>query len=73
VGSSGSGVANTAHLGGLVVGYLYLRGLRGRPLDELKYRWLKWKMNRARGRFDVYSGGRRDDDEWKSEWKKHIH
>jgi membrane associated rhomboid family serine protease len=73
VGAAGSGVAHTAHLGGLVVGYFYLRGLRGWPLDEIRYRWLRWKMNRARGRFDVYSGGRRDDDDWKSDWKKHIH
>jgi membrane associated rhomboid family serine protease len=74
-GGGGGGVAHVAHLGGLVVGYLYLKGLRGRPLDELKYRWLRWRMNRARGRFDVYSGGRRqdDDDSWKSDWKKHIH
>ncbi len=72
VGSAGSGVAHTAHLGGLVVGYLYLKGLGGRPLDELKYRWLRWRMNRARGRFGVYTGGR-DDDSWKSDWKKHIH
>jgi membrane associated rhomboid family serine protease len=72
VGSGGSGVAHTAHLGGLVVGYVYLKALRGRPLDELKYRWLRWKMNRARSRFGVYSGGR-DDDSWKSDWKKHIH
>ena len=71
VGSGGSGVAHTAHLGGLVVGYLYLKGLKGRPLDELKYRWLRWKMNRARSKFGVYSGGR--DDDWKSDWKKHIH
>jgi rhomboid family protein len=74
IGAAGSGVAHTAHLGGLVVGYIYLKALRGRPLDELKYRWLRWRMNRARGRFDVYSGGRRDDDDsWKSDWKKHIH
>ena len=71
VGSGGSGVAHTAHLGGLAVGYLYLKGLRIRPLDELKYRWLRWKMNRARSKFGVYSGGR--DDDWKSDWKKHIH
>jgi membrane associated rhomboid family serine protease len=70
--SGGSGVSHTAHLGGLVVGYLYLKGLRARPLDELRYRWLRWKMHRARGRFDVYSGGRGDDD-WKKDWKKHIH
>lgn len=69
----GSGVAHSAHLGGLVVGYLYLKGLRSRPMDEVKYRYLKWKMGRARSRFDVYSGGRSSDDDWKSDWKKHIH
>jgi membrane associated rhomboid family serine protease len=74
IGGGGAGIAHTAHLGGLVVGYLYLKGLRVRPLDELKYRWLRWKMNRARGKFDVHPGGRRgDDDSWKSDWKKHIH
>ena len=72
MGGPGGGVAHSAHLGGLVVGYLYLKGLRSRPLDEIKYRYLRWKMGRARSRFDVYSGGRSDDD-WKSDWKKHIH
>jgi membrane associated rhomboid family serine protease len=72
VGSSGGGVAHTAHLGGLLVGYIYLRGLRLRPLSAIKYRWLRWKMSRARNKFGVYSGGR-DDDNWKSDWKKHIH
>jgi membrane associated rhomboid family serine protease len=72
IGAGGGGVAHTAHLGGLVVGYFYLKGLRRRPLDELKYRWLRWKMQRARSRFDVHPGGR-DDDSWKSDWKKHIH
>ena len=70
---TGGGVAHTAHLGGLVVGYLYLKGLRSRPMDELKYRYLRWKMGRARSKFDVYSGGRPADDDWKSDWKKHIH
>jgi len=73
LGGPGGGVAHTAHLGGLVVGYLYLKGLRARPMDELKYRWLRWRMGRARSKFDVYSGGRSSDDDWKSDWKKHIH
>ncbi|HYE86914.1 MAG TPA: rhomboid family intramembrane serine protease [Vicinamibacterales bacterium] len=74
LGGPGGGVAHSAHLGGLVVGYLYLKTLRSRPMDELKYRYLRWKMGRARSRFDVYSGGRAsDDDDWKREWKKHIH
>jgi membrane associated rhomboid family serine protease len=73
VSGTEGGVAHTAHLGGLVVGYLYLKGLRARPLDEIKYRYLRWRMGRARSKFDVYSGGRSSDDDWKSEWKKHIH
>jgi membrane associated rhomboid family serine protease len=73
LGGPGGGVAHSAHLGGLLVGYLYLKGLRSRPLDELKYRWLRWRMGRARSRFDVYSGGRSNDDDWKNDWKKHVH
>ena len=73
IAGPGSSVAHTAHLGGLVIGYLYLKSLRSRPMDEIKYRYLRWKMGRARNKFDVYSGGRSSDDDWKSEWKKHIH
>ena len=73
INGDGGGVAHTAHLGGLVVGYLYLKSLRSRPMNDLKSRYLRWKMARARSRFDVYSGGRSSDDDWKSDWKKHIH
>jgi len=72
-GGGGGGTAHWAHLGGLVVGYLYLKGLKARPMDQMKSRWLRWKMGRARNRFDVYSGGRSSEDDWKSDWKKHIH
>ncbi len=71
--NGGGGIAHSAHLGGLLVGYLYLKGLRARPWDELKYRYLRWKLGRSRNRFDVYSGGRSAEDDWKSDWKKHIH
>ena len=72
--SGPGGVAQTAHLGGLAVGYIYLKSLRSRPMDEIKYRYLRWKMGRARNKFDVYSGGRNETDEdWKNDWKKHIH
>ena len=53
-GGAGHGVAHTAHLGGLVVGYLYLKRPAHPAVDELKYRYLRWKMGRARNRFDVY-------------------
>jgi membrane associated rhomboid family serine protease len=76
IGASGGGVAHVAHLGGLLVGYLYLKGRRG-PLDEIKYRWLRWRLSRSRSRFDVYQGGRRGPgsggEDWTKEWKKHVH
>src|SRR5207248_5695386 len=66
LGESG-GVANATHLGGLAVGYLFLKSGRIHPLSELKYRYLKWKINRVRKKFDVYSGGRADD------WDRRVH
>src|SRR5262249_2863579 len=65
--SEAGGVANATHLGGLVVAYVFLKGARMDPLAELKYRYLKWKINRVRKKFDVYSGGRADD------WDRRVH
>jgi membrane associated rhomboid family serine protease len=62
-----SGVANATHLGGLLVGYLFLKSGGAHPLSELKYRYLKWKINRGRKKFDVYSGGRADG------WNRRVH
>jgi membrane associated rhomboid family serine protease len=59
----GSQVSNAAHLGGLLWGYLYLKSTHGGGgglTAEIKYRYLKWKMNRLRRKFDVYSGGKSD-------------
>jgi membrane associated rhomboid family serine protease len=65
----GGSVAATTHLGGLAVGYIFLQSGRGGLTSEIKYRYLKWKMNRMRRKFDVYSGGRSD----KSKWDRHVH
>jgi membrane associated rhomboid family serine protease len=65
--SEAGGVANATHLGGLLVAYLYLKSARVDPVSELKYRYLKWKINRVRKKFDVYSGGRADD------WDRRVH
>ena len=65
--SVSNGIANATHLGGLLVGYLYLKSARMRPLEEAKYRYLRWKMYRTRKKFDVYSGGRADD------WDRRVH
>ena len=65
----GGTVAATTHLGGLLVGYIYLQGGRGGLSAEIKYRYLKWKMNRMRRKFDVYSGGKSE----RSDWDRHVH
>lgn len=65
-GAGSPAVAHVAHLGGIVFGYLYLKGGRGGLTAEIKYRYLKWKMNRLRRKFDVYSGGR-------SDWDRKVH
>jgi membrane associated rhomboid family serine protease len=59
--SDAGGTANATHVGGILIGYLLLRGARMHPLAEVKYRYLKWKINRVRKKFDVYSGGRAND------------
>src|SRR5687768_3616483 len=59
----GGGIAHATHLGGLVAAYLYLKsGARMHVMAEIKYRYLKWRINRMRRKFDVYSGGRSADD-----------
>jgi membrane associated rhomboid family serine protease len=63
------GVAATTHLGGLAIAYIYLQGGRGGLTAEIKYRYLKWKMNRLRRKFDVYAGGRSG----KTTWDRHVH
>ena len=62
-----NGIASATHLGGLLVGYLYLKGARFRPLEEAKYWYLRWKMYRTRKKFGVYSGGRAND------WDRRVH
>jgi membrane associated rhomboid family serine protease len=68
IGDTGS-IAHITHLGGLVAGYVLLRGGRFTlsPASEVRYRYLRWKMDKARKKFGVYSGGKRDD------WDKRIH
>ena len=43
-----------------------LKGGGGGLTAEIKYRYVKWKMNRLRRKFDVYSGGR-------SDWDRKVH
>ena len=61
-GGPGSGVAHATHLGGLAVGYLYLKGRRLRLGAELQYRVNRWRIDRMRKRFDVHRGGKNGGD-----------
>ena len=65
--SEAGGTANATHVFGLLVGYLFLKGARIHPISEVKYRYLKWKINRTRAKFDVYTGGRAND------WDRRVH
>ena len=67
VSCGGGRIANATHLGGLLVAYLLIKGGRVHPIAEVKYRYVKWKINRARKKFDVYSGGRAND------WDRRVH
>ncbi len=67
VKSPGSGVSHVAHLGGMLIGYVYLRS-RYRRVDllaELRAWYRDWKIRRARKKFEVYMRKhRRDRDDW---------
>jgi membrane associated rhomboid family serine protease len=60
ISDAGDGVAHATHLGGLVVGYLYLAGRRGQIVSTVRSQWLRWRMARLRRKFDVHDGGRKD-------------
>jgi len=54
------GVAHATHLGGLIAGYLYLKGGRGGMIGLLRHRLDQWRRGSKRRRFDVVQGGRKD-------------
>jgi membrane associated rhomboid family serine protease len=61
-----SGVSNIAHLGGMAFGFLYLK-IRFPALDmeELRGRYHRWKMQRAKKKFQVYLRKQGSDrDRW---------
>jgi membrane associated rhomboid family serine protease len=57
----GSGVSHVAHLGGMLFGFLYLRG------GSLPYRWQlrfhEWRRGRLRRRFEVYMRDQKKKDD----------
>ncbi|MBV9680009.1 MAG: rhomboid family intramembrane serine protease, partial [Acidobacteriaceae bacterium] len=66
-GGQGSGVAVLAHLGGLLAGYLYLRGrrLQGQIRQPMISGYKDWKLRRAKRKFEVYL---RKEDSKRGPW-----
>jgi membrane associated rhomboid family serine protease len=61
----GSGISHIAHLGGLLFGYIYIRGF-GLP-NRFQRRYGEWRRARLRKRFDIYMRrhDKKDDrDRW---------
>lgn len=61
------GVSHFTHLSGMLVAYLYLR--RGTFLYRLRNRYLDWKRQRAKRKFEVYMRSHKDEppsrpDQW---------
>jgi membrane associated rhomboid family serine protease len=65
--ATGTGVAYVAHLGGMLVGFLYLRG--GRLIPDLRGRYDRWQRNRLRRKFEVYYNERRRNDD-QEKWRR---
>jgi membrane associated rhomboid family serine protease len=62
----GSGVSHVAHLGGMLFGFLYLRGA------ALPFRWQlefsEWRRRRLRKRFEVYMRKQEDKKDDAGRW-----
>jgi membrane associated rhomboid family serine protease len=59
IASGQGGIAHLAHLGGMLFGYLYLRG--GNPWDRLRLYLDQRRLARLRRRFQVVRGKRSED------------
>jgi membrane associated rhomboid family serine protease len=68
LGTGGDNVSHVTHLGGALVGYLYLR--RGLFLYRMRNDYLDWKRRRAKRKFEVYMRDHKNeppgssDDRW---------
>jgi len=66
--ASGGGIAHITHLGGMLFGFLYLKG--GTVFSDIKYRYDRWQRARLRRKFDVYYNERHRDDDDQEKWRR---
>jgi len=60
-GTPGSGISHVAHLGGMLFGFLYLRGWNLPYTLQLRYH--EWRRARLRSKFEVYVRKQEKKDE----------
>src|SRR5437870_5947448 len=65
--ATGSGVAYVAHLGGMLVGFIYLKGARF--FFDFRGWYQRWQHRRLRRKFEVYYNERRRDDD-QEKWRR---
>jgi membrane associated rhomboid family serine protease len=58
IGETGDNVSHVCHLGGMLVGYIYLR--RGSFLYNYRNYFSDWKRRRLKKKFEVYVRDHRD-------------
>jgi membrane associated rhomboid family serine protease len=66
--ATGGGIAHLAHLGGMLFGFLYLKG--GRLFPDLRSRYDRWHRARLRRKFDVYYNERHRDNDDQEKWRR---
>jgi membrane associated rhomboid family serine protease len=62
----GDSISHICHLGGIVIGYLYLR--RGSFFYNMRNSFSDWKRRRTRRKFEVYLRNHRDDPPRSRPW-----
>jgi membrane associated rhomboid family serine protease len=63
-----SGVAYVTHVGGLAVGFLYLKG--GRLIPDIRAKYDRYQRNRLRRKFEVYYNERRRNEDDQEKWRR---
>jgi membrane associated rhomboid family serine protease len=66
LGTGGDNVSHVTHLGGMLIGYLYLR--RGSWFFRARNGVSDWKRKRARKKFEVYMRKHRDEPPDRDRW-----
>jgi len=66
--ANSTGVAYVTHVGGMLVGLIYLKG--GRIIPDIRDRYDRWQRNRLRRKFEVYYNERRRNEDDPQKWRR---